>query len=52
MTKFEILSYMIGKEIKQIMKSLWDVLSIFGVSKNIQSDCGTDFVNQLIKEPP
>lgn len=32
-----------------VAKSLWEVLSIFGVPKIIQSDNGTEFVNELVK---
>lgn len=50
MTKFAILRCLKGKSMAAISKSLWEVISVFGVPKIIQSDNGTEFVNQLVRQ--
>ncbi len=50
MTKFCILRCLSSKGMEKIAKAVWEVFSTFGVPKIIQSDNGTEFVNQLITE--
>lgn len=50
MTKFAILRCTAGKDMVTIATQLWEILSIFGIPKIIQSDGGSEFVNQLINE--
>lgn len=49
-TKFTILRCLKGKGMTGIAQSIWEIMAILGVPKIIQSDNGTDFVNQLIEE--
>jgi len=50
MTRFVILRCLTSKEMSQIARHMWEVFSIFGVPKIIQSDNGSEFVNELIEE--
>ena len=50
MTKFAILRTLKGKGMEGIAKALWKIMSLFGAPKIIQSDNGSDFVNQVVEE--
>ena len=50
MTKFAVLRCLKSKGMKGIAQSLWEVMSILGVPKVMQSDNGTDFINKLVEE--
>jgi len=50
MTKYAILNCLKGKGMVEVARTTWEVLAIFGIPKIIQSDNGSEFVNQLIEE--
>lgn len=50
MTKFAILKPLKGKEMVGVARATWEVLALFGIPKIIQSDNGSEFVNQMIEE--
>jgi hypothetical protein len=49
-TKFIRLYALRSEKAEEVAVNLWDFLSIFGVPKIIQSDNGTSFVNEVIKQ--
>ncbi len=50
MIKFAILRCLNGKEMLGIAKAVWEVMALFGNPKIIQSDNGTEFVNNMVEE--
>ena len=50
MTKFAILRPLKNKAMTTVATSLWEVFSIFGIPKIMQSDNGAEFVNEVVQE--
>lgn len=50
MTRFVILRCISGKKMVDIARNMWEILSLIGIPKIIQSDNGSEFFNELADE--
>jgi hypothetical protein len=48
LTKFIILRALLSKSAEEVAKALWDIFTLMGFPKIIQSDNGTEFRNQIL----